>query len=98
MLKYLHGPHQTAVVPLTMKDLQPEIHVHALWDDEAHVFVATSEDVPGLVTEASTLEALVTKLQAMIPELLHLNDGLEAGSHVPAAVSLITERAFQICA
>lgn len=95
MLKYSDAPNRSTP---TMKNPQPEIHVHALWDDEANVFVATSEDVPGLVTEAPTLEALVTKLQTMIPELLHLNDSLEAGSPVPAAVSLVTERAFQICA
>jgi hypothetical protein len=26
--------------------------VHAVWDDEACVWVVTSEDVPGLATEA----------------------------------------------
>jgi len=47
--------------------------VHALWDDEARVWVATSEDVPGLVTEASSLDKLIPKLKAMIPELLDAN-------------------------
>jgi hypothetical protein len=32
--------------------------VEAFWDSEALVWVATSEDVPGLVTEAETIEAL----------------------------------------
>lgn len=32
--------------------------VEAFWDSEAEVWVATSEDVPGLVTEASTIEVL----------------------------------------
>jgi predicted RNase H-like HicB family nuclease len=31
--------------------------VTAIWDDEAKVWVAESDDVPGLVTEAPTLEA-----------------------------------------
>jgi hypothetical protein len=44
-----------------------------VWDDEAGVWVAESEDVPGLVTEAPTIERLVAKLQVMIPELLELN-------------------------
>ncbi len=35
------------------------LDVHAMWDDEAHVWVATSEDVPGLFTEADTMEKLV---------------------------------------
>jgi predicted RNase H-like HicB family nuclease len=47
--------------------------VKALWDDEAGVWVAASEDVPGLATEAPTIERLVAKLQVMIPELLELN-------------------------
>jgi hypothetical protein len=47
--------------------------VRAFWDDEARVWVATSDDVPGLATEAGTIDALVKKLQVMIPELLDAN-------------------------
>lgn len=36
-------------------------------------FTATSEDVPGLVTEAPTIAWLDHKLRVMIPELLALN-------------------------
>jgi predicted RNase H-like HicB family nuclease len=48
-------------------------HVQADWDPEAEVWVATSEDVPGLATEADTIEALMEKLQALVPELLTMN-------------------------
>jgi predicted RNase H-like HicB family nuclease len=47
--------------------------IGAFWDVEAEVWVATSEDVPGLATEAETLEALSQKLKTMVPELLQLN-------------------------
>ncbi|MBW4634348.1 MAG: DUF1902 domain-containing protein [Iphinoe sp. HA4291-MV1] len=47
--------------------------VEAFWDWEAEVWVATSEDVPGLVTEASTIEALTQKLRQIIPELIQMN-------------------------
>lgn len=47
--------------------------VHAMWDEDAKVWVATSDDVPGLVTEAASLDALVPKLQTMIPEMLDAN-------------------------
>ena len=47
--------------------------VKAVWDAESKVWVATSEDVPGLATEADTLEDLSTKLRKMIPELMILN-------------------------
>jgi predicted RNase H-like HicB family nuclease len=44
--------------------------VNAFWDEEAQVWVADSADVPGLCTEAATVEQLSQKLEAMIPELL----------------------------
>lgn len=47
--------------------------VRAEWDSEALVWVASSEEVPGLVTEADTIEALEAKLQKMVPELLEAN-------------------------
>jgi hypothetical protein len=40
--------------------------------------VAESEDVPGLVTEAETLDSLTDKLRNIIPELLHLNNIISA--------------------
>jgi predicted RNase H-like HicB family nuclease len=48
-------------------------HVQADWDPEAGVWVATSADVPGLATEAETIEGLTNRLRAMIPELLEAN-------------------------
>ena len=56
--------------------------VHAIWDDEARVWVATSDDVPGLATEAADMDALVEKLKVMIPELLEAN-GIAHASEVP---------------
>jgi predicted RNase H-like HicB family nuclease len=44
--------------------------VNAFWDEEAQVWVADSADVPGLCTEAATVEQLSQKLEVMIPELL----------------------------
>jgi predicted RNase H-like HicB family nuclease len=56
------------------------IVVRAEWDSEAKVYVAESEDVPGLITEAATAEQLVAKLRLMVPELLELNGLDEANS------------------
>ena len=47
--------------------------VRAEWESDALVWVATSDDVPGLVTEAETLELLDSKLQVLVPELLEAN-------------------------
>ena len=53
------------------------LFVRAEWDEEARVWVATSDDVPGLATEEETLETLVDKLKGLIPELLEANGSLE---------------------
>ncbi len=47
--------------------------IRADWDDDARVWVAVSDAVPGLATEAETLEQLIEKLKIMVPELLDLN-------------------------
>jgi predicted RNase H-like HicB family nuclease len=62
-------------------------HVTVEWDDEAQVWVASSEDVPGLATGADTFEDLIKKLKIVIPELLVENGLLPAGTEsVPFAV------------
>jgi hypothetical protein len=50
------------------------IEVRAEWDPEARVWVATSEDVPGLITEAHDADVLSQKLSLLIPELLVENN------------------------
>jgi predicted RNase H-like HicB family nuclease len=47
--------------------------VLAQWDSEAGVWVAQSDDVPGLVAEADSPNILAKKLRTLIPELLELN-------------------------
>ena len=69
-------------------------YVHALWDEDAKVWVASSDDVAGLATEADTAEALVQKLKIMIPELLALNGQMPAE---PIAFELLTRR-FELAA
>lgn len=66
--------------------------VKAIWDKEESVWVATSEDIPGLVTEAATAEELEQKLQIMIPEILEANG--KSFSHTGVPVQLLTERDF----
>ena len=58
----------------------PDYHVRAEWDDEAEVWVASSDNVPGLATGADTLEALIDKLKVVIPELLEENGLLSQGA------------------
>jgi predicted RNase H-like HicB family nuclease len=62
------------------------LNVWADWDAEARVWVAASDDVPGLVAEAASLDELFCELQTLIPELLALN-GMKHGE--PAAFQLV---------
>ena len=61
------------------------LHVQADWDPEAEVWVATSDDVPGLATEADTIERLTEKLRTLIPELLEANQVSSAVSAIFSA-------------
>ncbi len=54
---------------------QAVYQILAQWDGEAGVWVAESDDVPGLVAEASSPNGLIEKLRTLIPELLELNGG-----------------------
>lgn len=45
-------------------------------DIDAEVWVATSEDIPGLVTEAGTPNKLCEKLLQIVSDLLELNADL----------------------
>ena len=61
-----------------------------LWDSEASVWVATSDDVPGLVLESGSFDALVEKVKIAAPELIALN-GKAASSYNLVLQALRTE-------
>ena len=69
-----------------------EVNVRAFWDDEASVWVAESDDVPGLVTEAETMESLQEKLRELVPELLELSGMVPA----TATIHLRSDRTFLV--
>ena len=48
--------------------------VRAAWDDEAKVWYVQESDIPGLATEAGTLEELRRKVPLMIRDLLEGED------------------------
>jgi predicted RNase H-like HicB family nuclease len=68
-------------------------HVVAEWDAEGSVWIASSEDVPGLSTGAETLATLLEKLKTLVPELLVENEILPVGTgSVPIEIRVqITE-------
>ena len=44
------------------------------WDDEARVWIATSEDIPGLVLESGSVDALIERVRVAAPELLEIGE------------------------
>jgi predicted RNase H-like HicB family nuclease len=70
------------------------IVIHADWDPAAAVWVATTSDLRGLVTEASTMEDLRAKLPGMILDLLE-----EYGvSDLPASIEIIARASDRLIA
>jgi predicted RNase H-like HicB family nuclease len=66
--------------------------VDGTWDPEAAVWVAASDDVPGLTTGSDTLDELVDKLKVVIPELLDANGLLPANHSGAIPFAIIAER------
>jgi predicted RNase H-like HicB family nuclease len=66
--------------------------VRAEWDADASVWIATSDDVPGLCCEAATFEELLAELEPLVPELLLANGVLPQAEEVPLRV-IIDRRA-----
>jgi predicted RNase H-like HicB family nuclease len=70
------------------------IVIHADWDPEASVWVATTQDLRGLVTEAESIEALRAKLPGMILDLLDEN-GI---SDRPASIEIVARASDRLVA
>ena len=49
-----------------------EYTVLLTWDEEVQVWYCTSEDIPGLILESGSLDALVERARHAAPELLEL--------------------------
>ena len=65
-----------------------EYDVLLSWDEEAQVWYCTSEDIPGLVLEAGSLDVLVERARHAASELLELMGCDPAG----ASLSFKAER------
>jgi hypothetical protein len=75
-------------------DMAKPVVVHADWDPEAHVWVATTQDIQGLVTEADSIEALRAKLPGMILDLLE-DSGV---SDLPASIEIVARASDRLTA
>lgn len=53
---------------------EKSVEIKATWDPAALVWVASSDDVRGLATEAASFDEMARKLGSMVPELMALNN------------------------
>lgn len=65
-----------------------EYTIHLTWDNDANVWTATSDDIPGLVLESGSFDALLERTRIAIPELLALNSSNQS----PLSLSFVSER------
>lgn len=76
------------VIVVTERAEMTAIVIRADYDEEAHVWVAQSDEIP-LVTEAATFEILCQKLPSLIQDVLGENGDARVGQDV--AFELITQ-------
>lgn len=57
-----------------------EYVINLTWDNDAEVWIATSDDIPGLVLESGSFDALLERVRYTAPEMLRLNG--TAGSNL----------------
>ena len=69
-----------------------ELLIKMTWDPDASVWVAESDDVPGLVMESGSCDALIEKLRFAIPEMLQLN----GTSPTPLRLNFVSYRHEQV--
>ena len=69
-----------------------EYKIKLVWDHDAGVWIATSDDIPGLVLESESFDALLERTMNAAPELLYLN-GPEAK---PFTLTFLSERQERI--
>lgn len=53
--------------------MKEEYKVNLAWDEEAQVWLATSDEIKGLVLESDNVDKLVKRTVLAVPELLELN-------------------------
>jgi predicted RNase H-like HicB family nuclease len=74
-----------------------EYKIFLTWDDEAHVWIAESDDIPGLILENGSVDALMVQAKIAAAELLeisgqvHTNVPLHLHTNLPVTVATSIE-------
>lgn len=72
-----------------------EFVIRADWDEEASVWVASSNDIPGLSIEADSIDQLRSKLTAALVDLFELN-GMPGSNGDGASIELVAHSHIHI--
>ena len=65
-----------------------EYIINFKWDSKADGWIATSDDIPGLVLESGSYDALLERVRFAVPELLELNKPKAS----PVTLAFLSER------
>jgi len=76
------------ILPRAKEEIMKELCIKMTWDAEARVWIAESDDVPGLVLESGSFDALVERVRVTVPELLEMNGTTRA----PVQLRMVSER------
>ena len=71
--------------------------INVQWDDDARLWYVEDSNVPGLVAEAPTVEAMEALLHVRVPELLELNMPQLLKAHAPRpSYEVVTHRQQEV--
>jgi len=65
-----------------------EYDIILTWDDEASVWIAESNDIPGLILESASFDNLIERVKNAVPDLLEQDGKILS----PAKLHFIAER------
>ncbi len=71
-----------------------EYTINLLWDNEAGVWVATSDDIQGLVLESNSIDALIERVKIAVPALLEIN---RITNNKTANLHFLSEKYVEVC-
>jgi hypothetical protein len=64
-----------------------EYRIDFAWDDEASVWIATSDGIPGLILEHESFDVLVGRVRRAAPELLAFDRQIDGDIFLDIATS-----------
>ena len=71
---------ETETAPILLFTMN-EYTIMLTWDNEASVWIAECDDIPGLILESASFDTLVERVKIAIPDLLEQEGCFQAKLH-----------------